>query len=108
MLQMVVNAARSISSQANFAALSEALREQGADLDGMMAEIAAEPASDPEFARRELAGAVRQTAIRLLKSEQDHLAAGGMASEEHRARYREITLDLEKLRVAADKDSSAD
>jgi len=108
MLQMVVSAARSISSEASFAALSEALREQGADLDGMMAEIAAEPPSDPAFAKRELAGAVRQTTIRLLKSEQDQLAAGGMSSEEDRARYREITLDLEKMRAAADKDSSAD
>jgi DNA primase len=108
MLKMVVDAARSISANANFAALSEALREQGADLDGMMGEIAAEPISDPELAKRELAGAVRQTTIRLLKSEQDHLAAGGLASEEQRARYREISLELEKLRAAADKDNAID
>jgi DNA primase len=108
MLKMVVDAARSISANSNFAALSEALREQGADLDGMMGEIAAEPVSDLELAKRELAGAVRQTTIRLLKSEQDHLAAGGLASEEQRARYREISLELEKLRAAADKDNAID
>ena len=108
MLKMVVSAARSIPEDASFAALAEALREQGADLDGMMAEIAAEPSSDLAFAKRELAGAVRQTAIRSLKSEQDHLAANGLSSEQERARYREIMQDLEKLRAAADKDTTID
>jgi hypothetical protein len=36
------------------------------------------------------------------------LAAGGLASEEQRARYREISLELEKLRAAADKDNAID
>lgn len=105
MLQAVVTAARSISTDASLGALAEALREQGADLDTLIAEIAAESVSDPILAQRELAGAVRQTTMKLLKSEQDQLVAGGLVSDETRNRYREIVTQLEKLRAAAEKDT---
>ena len=107
MLRAVVTAARSIPGTASLAALSEALRAQGADLDTMVAEIAAEPASDPALAQRELAGAVRKTRIKLLKSEQDQLAAAGLPGEAERTRYREIAAELERLRTASENDTQA-
>ena len=105
MLNTVTQAARSLPADASLAVLSEALRAQGADLDGLIAEIAAEPASEPELARRELAGAVRQTTMKMLKAEQDQLVAGGLAGEAERSRYREIAAELERLRVASENDT---
>ncbi len=105
MLGAVVRAAQGITGEASFASLSEALREQGADLDKLIAEIAAEPASDPVFARRELAGAVRQATMRILKAEQDRLAAGGLPDDDAKLRYREISVKLDKLRAAAEKET---
>lgn len=104
MLRAVAEAARSISGESSFASLAEALRGQGEELDRLLAEIAAEPPSEPELARRELAGAVRQTRMKNLKAEQDQLAAAGLPDDTARQRYRDISLQLEKLRLAAEKD----
>ncbi len=105
MLRAVAVAARSISGESSFATLAEALRGQGEELDRLLAEIAAEPPSEPELARRELAGALRQTRMKILKAEQDQLAAAGLPDEAARQRYREIAAQLEKLRLAAEKDT---
>ena len=105
MLSLVAGAARSIPASASLAVLAEALRAQGADLDALIAEIAAEPASDPALAQRELAGAVRQTRMKMLKSEQDQLAAAGLAGNAERSRYREIAAELDRLRAATEKDT---
>jgi len=105
MLETVAAAARSLPPDASLAVLAEALRSQGADLDGLIAEIAAEPAHDPELAQRELAGAVRQTRMKSLKAEQEQLAAAGLAGEAERSRYRAISVELDQLRVAADNDA---
>ncbi len=107
MLETVAAAARSLPPEASLAALAEALRAHGADLDGLIAEIAAEPAHDPELAARELAGAVRQTRMKSLKAEQEQLAAGGLAGESERSRYRQISAELEQIRAAIDDEAKA-
>ncbi len=107
MLRSVAAAARGIAGDAGFAVLSELLRDEGGELDRLIAEVAAEPPSELELARRELAGAVRQTTMKILRAEQEQLAAAGLPDEAAKMRYREIAATLDKLRAAAERDSAA-
>ena len=103
-LRAVVEVAARLPEGASLAVLSEALREQGVELGSLVAEIAAESPSEPDLARRELAGAIRQTKMKSLKSELESLASAGLASDSAKARYREVSVELEKIRAAVDKD----
>ncbi len=105
MLRTVALAARQVSGESGFAGLAEALRGQGEELDRLLGEVAAETPSELDLARRELAGAVRQTRMKILKAEQDQLAAAGLPDDAARQRYRDIAAQLEKLRLAAEKDN---
>jgi DNA primase len=87
--------------QAHFATLAEMLRTTGPDFDALIAEVAADTESDPDTARLELAGAVRQTKMRALAAEKERLAASGLSSDESKARYRELTLQEDQLRRQA-------
>lgn len=98
----LITASQAMGTQANFAALAEVLRVGGADFESMIAEIAAEPESEIDAARLELAGAIRQTKMKLLKGELDQLAASGLGAEEARTRYRELMLQQEQLRRQAE------
>jgi DNA primase len=60
--------------------------------------------SEPDLARKELSGAIRQTRMKSLRAELERLAATGLGSDTEKARYREISVELEKLRAAADKE----
>jgi DNA primase len=100
----VVEVAARLPGGASLAVLSEALREQGVELGSLVAEIAAESPSEPDLARKELAGAIRQTKMKSLKSELESLASAGLASDSAKARYREVSVELEKIRAAVDKD----
>jgi DNA primase len=102
MLTQLVAASRAMESRATFAALAEHLRMSGSDFDPLIVEIAAAPESDIELARIELAGAIRQIKMKLLKAELDQLVTSGLAQEEISKRYREITLLQEQLRRQAD------
>ncbi|OGB24981.1 MAG: DNA primase [Burkholderiales bacterium RIFCSPLOWO2_02_FULL_57_36] len=102
MLTQLVAASRSMEMHASFAALAEHLRMSGADFDPLIAEIAAAPESDIELARIELAGAIRQTKMKLLKAELDQLVTSGLGADEISKRYREITLQQEQLRRQAE------
>lgn len=102
MLTQLVTASRSMESQASFAALAENLRMNGSDFDALIAEIAAAPESDVELARIELAGAIRQTKMKLLKAELDQLVTSRLGPDEISKRYREITLQQEQLRRQAE------
>jgi DNA primase len=102
MLTQLVAASRSMESQASFAALAEHLRISGSDFDPLIAEIAADSESDIELARIELAGAIRQTKMKLLKAELDQLVTSGLGPDEISKRYREITLQQEQLRRQAE------
>jgi DNA primase len=103
-LRAVVEVAARLPEGASLAVLSEALREQGVELGSLVAEIAAESPSEPDLARKELAGAIRQTKMKSLKSELESLASAGLASDSAKARYREVSVELEKIRAAVDKD----
>ncbi len=105
MLRAVAIAARSVTGESGFAGLAEALRGQGEELDRLLGEVAAENPSELDLARRELVGAVRQTRMKILKAEQDQLAAAGLPDDAARQRYRDIAAQLEKLRLAAEKDN---
>jgi DNA primase len=104
MWQQLVAATQAMGAQANFAALAEQLRAVSADFNPMIAEIAAEPESDAAAARLELAGAIRQTKMKLLKIELDQLAASGLSGEEARTRYRDLMLQQEQLRRQAESE----
>jgi DNA primase len=102
MLMQLIEACEALGPQANFAALAEQLRTQSSDFDALIAEIAADSESELDTARLELAGAVRQTKMQVLKAELERLAATGLATEEARARYRELMQKQEQLRRGQD------
>ncbi|MFM8463110.1 MAG: DNA primase [Burkholderiaceae bacterium] len=106
MLQRVVDTARQVSGDAGFAVLAEQLRGTSDELDALISEVLAEPLPELEPARIELAGAVRQSAIRTLRAEQDRLVSQGLSDEHDRSRYREISATLEQLRVMAEADAA--
>ena len=101
MLMQLVDASLSMGPNANFAALAEHLRALGPDFDPLIAEIAADTESEFATARLELAGAIRQTRMKLLKTELDQLAATGLSSDAARERYRDLTIQQEQLRRQA-------
>jgi len=101
MLRQLVACIASLEGQVSFASLVEILRNQSADFDALIAEIAAQSESDIALARLELVGAVRQTTMKMLKAEQDQLAAKGLADEPSRLRYRQLAAQLEKCRASA-------
>jgi DNA primase len=102
MLEQLIDACRALGEQANFATLAEQLRTTSSDFDGMIAEIAADSESDVAAARLELAGAVRQTKMQVLKAEMERLASTGLETEDARARYRELSQQQEQLRRQAE------
>jgi DNA primase len=104
-LRAVVGAAAGLPPDASLAVLSEALRAQGIELGSLIAEIAAEPPSEPELARKEFTGAIRQARMKSLKSDLERLAATGLGLDSDKVRYREISVELEKLRTAADTEA---
>ncbi|HJV86664.1 MAG TPA: DNA primase [Noviherbaspirillum sp.] len=101
MLKQLVDACLALGPQANFAALAEQLRAINNDFAPLIAEIAADTESDVETARLELAGALRQTKMQVVKAEMDRLATTGLATEEARTRYRELMQQQEQLRQQA-------
>ena len=105
MLQQLIDACLALGPQATFAPLAEQLRTAGSDFDLVIAEIAAEGESAADTARLELAGAIRQSKLQVLKAELDRLASAGLATEEARARYRELMQRQEQLRRQAEVES---
>ncbi|MFD2270963.1 hypothetical protein ACFS07_07065 [Undibacterium arcticum] len=101
MLQLLVTTSKALGPHANFAALAEQLRQTGSEFDAMIAEIAADTESEPESARLELAGAVRQTKMQKLTAELNELSASGLNVEGAGARMRELMLQQEQLRQEA-------
>ncbi|MES2932391.1 MAG: DNA primase [Pseudomonadota bacterium] len=102
LLTHLIAISQSMGPHASFAVLAEHLKAGGSDFDSLIAEIAADTESEIDTARIELAGAIRQTKMQALKNEVDQLAAAGLATEEARLRYREITQLQEQLRREAE------
>jgi DNA primase len=107
MLAQLAAAGRDLGTQASFAALSEHLRAAGPDFEPLIAEIAAEAETEVDVARMELAGAVRQTKMKVLKLQLDQLASAGLQHEEARTRYRELMLQQEQLRRQAEAENAS-
>ena len=101
MLRQLVDAGKRIGPAASFAVLAEQLRAENSDFDALIAEVAAASEGEAETARLELAGALRQSRMKLLKAELDGLAATGLAAPEAQERYRALTLQQEQLRRQA-------
>lgn len=101
MLVQLVEMSREMGVHANFATLAELLRSAGSDFDPLIAEIAAETASDVDVARLELVGAIRQLKMKVLTAEMDALSAAGLSGEQALSRYRDLTLQQEQLRRQA-------
>lgn len=105
MLTQLMASICAMDGEVGFAALSEQLRQENSDFDALIAEISAASESEPEAARRELAGALRQVEMRMLKIEMEQLASSGLQLEESRLRYRELMARQDALRRAAESDS---
>jgi DNA primase len=99
-LQLVATG-QALGERGNFAALAEQLHAQGSDFDGLIKEVAASSDSDPDAARLELIGAVRQVKMQLLKRELDQLMSSGLPPDQIKARYMEIGQQQEALRREA-------
>ncbi len=105
MLVQLVSAGRALGANASFALLTEHLRMQSADFDPLIAEVAAEPESALDAVRLELAGAIRQTKMKILTAETERLAVNGLPTEEAKVRYRELLAQQEQLRREAQSES---
>ncbi|RJF99375.1 DNA primase [Noviherbaspirillum saxi] len=106
MLTQLLDACHALGENAQFAALAEQLKSLGSDFDPLIAEIAADTESEIDAARLELAGAIRQTKMQVLKAELDRLATTGLTTEEARTRYRELMQQQEQLRRQAEVETT--
>lgn len=102
LLTRLVATCQAMGANARFAALAEQLRATDSDFDALVAEVAAQPESDVDAVRLELAGAVRQTKMQAIKVELDQLATSGQGVENVRARYMELMAQQEQLKRQAD------
>ena len=107
LLSELVRQCHAIGENAGFAALSEQLRMAGSDFDSVIAEVASDGETDPDLARLELRGALRQSRLRVLKNETERLVAGGMTSEQDREHYRDLIRQQEALRKQSEADAVA-
>jgi DNA primase len=105
LLRQLVEAGRAIGAEANFAALAEYLKGANPDFDVLISEIAGESGTEIDLARIELAGAVRQTTMKLIKAELEQLAASGLITDQAKSRFRELTAQQGQLRREAEAET---
>jgi DNA primase len=101
-LVQLTQLAQSLGEQGSFAVLAQQLKEQGAEYDAIIGEIAAAPEPEIEAERMWLSATVRQLKGDALKKELDQLFTAGLSSEEIGVRYREITAKQDELRREAE------
>ncbi len=104
MLGHLIGTCQGMGEQANFAALAEHLRSGGEDFDTLIADVAQSTESDIDVLRQELAGAIRQTRLKLIKLEFERLAANGLGTPEAVQRYRELTQQKEAIQRATNEE----
>jgi DNA primase len=107
MLAQLLDIIRSMGDQPSFVALTEQLRSAGSDFDQLVTDIAAEAEYEPEVARLELLGAVRQTRMKQIDAEMARLTASGAHTPETLSRLRELWAQREQLRQQAASDAAA-
>jgi len=96
-LRHLVEIAQELGEHGTFAALSQQLREETTEYDGMIAEIAAEPENEVEGDRIVLLSSVRQIKMDSLKQELNQLFSSGLTPDQVSARYREIVAQQDLL-----------
>jgi DNA primase len=101
MFAQLLTAGAQMGEGANFAVLSELLREAGPDFEPLIREIAAESGSDQALARLELAGAIRQIKLQMIAAELKRLTSSGALDEEMKQSIRELMKQQEVLRRQA-------
>jgi DNA primase len=101
MFGRLVEVCRGLGAGASFAGLVEQLQGEGPDFDALVAEVGAEPETDPDLARTELAGAIRKIRLQALSAESKHLAATNLPIAELEGRLREIAAEQERLQQEA-------
>ncbi|WP_338847127.1 DNA primase [Massilia sp. W12] len=89
LLEQLIGIALELGEHANFAQLSEQLREFE-DFSAMIRAVAAEPEQDAQACRLELRGALRKNRLLALKEEQNQLMQGEVTPAVAQ-RYRDIT-----------------
>jgi DNA primase len=104
LIRMLLDVTKFMASLASFAGLADQLSELDPVFESMIAEVASEAEQDIEVVRLELAGALRQTKMKQLKSALDALAAAGIRTDQDRALYRELMNRQETLRRASDEE----
>jgi DNA primase len=93
----LVAAGQALGPNGGFAALSQHLKDQSREYDGLIAEIASEPESDFDSVKLWLYGAVRQIKQDALKHELNQLFSSGLTSDQMGVRYREIKVEQDRL-----------
>lgn len=101
LLRYLVAQAQEMGESAQFAALAERLKEQGADFHALIAEQAEQDDQEFELVKLELIGAIRQIRLQALRNEAAGLSAKGNLSEDDKLRLREIMQIQEQLRKQA-------
>jgi DNA primase len=97
MLCQLVNAAQAMGTSAQFAALSDQLRNQNSDYDDLIKEIAGQSETDIELCAQELIWAIRSMKIQQIKAEQVRLTSQGLQSESDKLRFYELKKQLDEL-----------
>ena len=96
-LLQLVAAGQALGPNGGFAALSQHLKDTSPEYDDLIAEIASEPESDFDSVKLWLSGAVRQIKQDALKQELSQLFSSGLTSDQMGIRYREITVEQDRL-----------
>ncbi|PRC92766.1 DNA primase [Solimicrobium silvestre] len=97
MLNQLVSAAQAMGKQAQFAALSDHLRNINADFDELIMEIAKQSETDAELCGLELTWAIRNMKMQQIKAEQVQLTNRGLQGESDKLRFYELKRQLDEI-----------
>ncbi len=105
LLKQLIQVSKGAGAQASFAAVAEQLRMINTEFDHLIAEVGTDTDAEIELARLELAGAIRQTKMKLIRVELEQLVQSGKPPAELAQRYHELTKQQERLRQEAANDT---
>ena len=97
MLNQLVTEAKSLGKQAQFAALSDHLRNLNSDFNELIVEIAGQSETDEELCGHELIWAIRNMQIQQIKAEQVLLANRGLQGEADKLRFYALKKQLDDI-----------
>ena len=101
MLTQLVSATQTMGKvtemRAQFAALSDHLRNMNSDFDDLIIEIAGQSETDIELCHQELRWAIRTMKMQQIKAEQVRLTSQGLQGESDKLRFYELKKQLDEL-----------